>query len=113
MFMGIARLKKMEGNAKIIKFICRDENVHLAGHNPYLNFSQTMIRILSKLRKKQRRPMCKSICFLPLEQRNKNAADYLFKDGSIVEGLNYQLLASYVEWIANKENDICWIADTI
>ena len=28
---AFAELKKMEGNAKIIKFIARDENVHLAG----------------------------------------------------------------------------------
>ena len=27
---AFAELKKMEGNAKIIKFIARDENVHLA-----------------------------------------------------------------------------------
>jgi ribonucleoside-diphosphate reductase beta chain len=27
---AFAELKKMEGNAKIIKFIARDENLHLA-----------------------------------------------------------------------------------
>ena len=32
---AFAELKKMEGNAKIIKFICRDENLHLASHNHY------------------------------------------------------------------------------
>ena len=36
---AFAELKKMEGNAKIIKLICRDENLHLA-------FTQSLIKIL-------------------------------------------------------------------
>src|SRR6056300_537713 len=38
---AFAELKKMEGNAKIIKLICRDENLHLAS-------TQTMLKILPK-----------------------------------------------------------------
>ena len=38
---AFAELKKMEGNAKIIKFICRDENVHLAS-------TQAMLKLLPK-----------------------------------------------------------------
>ena len=38
---AFAELKKMEGNAKIIKFIARDENTHLAA-------SQTIIKALPK-----------------------------------------------------------------
>src|SRR5210317_2441695 len=36
---AFAELKKMEGNAKIIKFIARDENVHLAS-------TQQMLKLL-------------------------------------------------------------------
>ena len=38
---AFAELKKMEGNAKIIKLICRDENIHLAA-------TQTILKILPK-----------------------------------------------------------------
>ena len=34
----IAELKKMEGNAKIIKFIARDENVHLGSTQQLLKY---------------------------------------------------------------------------
>ena len=38
---AFAELKKMEGNAKIIKFICLDENVHLVS-------TQAMLKLLPK-----------------------------------------------------------------
>ena len=38
---AFAELKKMEGNAKIIKLIARDENVHLAS-------TQQMLKLLPK-----------------------------------------------------------------
>ena len=38
---AFAELKKMEGNAKIIKFIARDENIHMAS-------TQQLIKILPK-----------------------------------------------------------------
>ena len=34
-------------------------------------------------------------------EEEKNWADYLFKDGSMI-GLNSKLLQNYVEWIANR-----------
>ena len=96
---AFAELKKMEGNAKIIKLICRDENLHLAS-------TQTMIKILPKddpdFAKIQEE--CKaevSQMFIDVVEQEKRWADYLFKDGSMI-GLNAQLLVEYVEWIANK-----------
>lgn len=96
---AFAELKKMEGNAKIIKFICRDENLHLA-------FTQTMIKLLPQDDKDFIRIQkeCKDevrAMFLEAVQQEKDWAAYLFKDGSMI-GLNEQLLVEYVEWIAHK-----------
>ena len=96
---AFAELKKMEGNAKIIKFIARDENLHLAG-------TQTLLKILPKddpdyaqIEVECREDAIK--LFDDAVNQEKAWAQYLFKDGSMI-GLNYQLLAEYVEFIANK-----------
>ena len=85
---AFAELKKMEGNAKIIKFIARDENVHLAS-------TQQMLKILPKDDKdyekiaQELKEECKQM-FLDAVEQEKQWADYLFKDGSII-GLNAEL----------------------
>ncbi len=96
---AFAELKKMEGNAKIIKFIARDENVHLA-------FTQQMLKILptddpdyARIRLETQAEMI-SMYEGAMEQE-KNWARYLFKDGSMI-GLNQQLLSDYVDWIGHK-----------
>lgn len=96
---AFAELKKMEGNAKIIKFIARDENLHLAS-------TQTLLKILPKddpdyadIAKECEPDVIKM--FNQAVDQEKQWANYLFKDGSMI-GLNYQLLCDYVEWIANK-----------
>jgi ribonucleoside-diphosphate reductase beta chain len=96
---AFAELKKMEGNAKIIKFIARDENVHLA-------FTQQMLKILPqddadyvKIRQETQPEM--TAMFESAVAQEKSWAHYLFKDGSMI-GLNEQLLCDYVEWIAHK-----------
>ena len=96
---AFAELKKMEGNAKIIKFIARDENVHLA-------FTQQVLKILPqddpdfvKIRKETEAEMLEM--FDDAVRQEKAWAKYLFKDGSMI-GLNEQLLGDYVEWIAHK-----------
>ena len=96
---AFAELKKMEGNAKIIKLICRDENLHLA-------FTQTMLKTLPKDDKDfiKIKEECKDEVremFLEAVQQEKEWAAYLFKDGSMI-GLNEQLLVEYVEWLAHK-----------
>lgn len=96
---AFAELKRMEGNAKIIKLICRDENLHLA-------FTQTMLKTLPKddkdfaKIKEETKDECAAM-FLEAVQQEKDWAKYLFKDGSMI-GLNEQLLVDYVEWIAHK-----------
>lgn len=96
---AFAELKKMEGNAKIIKLIARDENVHLAS-------TQTMINLLPdddpdfmRIREETREE-CIAI-FESAAQQEKDWAQYLFQDGSMI-GLNEQLLGEYVDWIKNK-----------
>ena len=96
---AFAELKKMEGNAKIIKFIARDENLHLAS-------TQMLLKLLPKddPNYAQIEAECRDEAvklFDAAVQQEKAWAQYLFKDGSMI-GLNYQLLAEYVEFIANK-----------
>ena len=94
-----AELKKMEGNAKIIKLICRDENVHLGS-------TQMLIKLLPQddadfaRLKEETKAECEQM-FLQAAEQEKAWAKYLFKDGSMI-GLNEQLLAQYVDWLTCK-----------
>ena len=99
---AFAELKKMEGNAKIIKFICRDENLHLGS-------TQTLIKLLPKDDPEfaEIAQECKeqvTTMFLAAVDQEKAWADYLFQDGSMI-GLNAVLLKDYVEYIANQRMD--------
>ena len=96
---AFAELKKMEGNAKIIKLICRDENVHLGS-------TQTLLKLLPKddpdfAKIKEECAEDANALFLQAVEQEKEWAHYLFKNGSMI-GLNEQLLNNYIEWIANK-----------
>ena len=97
---AFAELKKMEGNAKIIKFIARDENVHLAS-TQYL-LSKVLPKEdpdFEKIREECKDEVTKM--FVDAVDQEKQWADYLFKDGSMI-GLNAQLLQDYIEWICCK-----------
>jgi ribonucleoside-diphosphate reductase beta chain len=96
---AFAELKKMEGNAKIIKFICRDENLHLAGTQQLLKLLPNDDPDFAKI-KDQTRDKCIEM-FLSAAQQEKDWANYLFKDGSMI-GLNSILLSQYVDWLTNK-----------
>jgi len=96
---AFAELKKMEGNAKIIKLIARDENLHLAS-------TQTLIKLLpqddpdfARIRE-ETHDECEAM-FLSAAQQEKTWAEYLFRDGSMI-GLNKQLLWDYVDWLTCK-----------
>ena len=96
---AFAEVKKMEGNAKIIKFIARDENLHLAG-------TQSLLKLLPKDDEdfipiaEDTKADCVKL-FVDAVDQEKAWAKYLFKDGSMI-GLNEQLLREYIEWIAHK-----------
>jgi ribonucleoside-diphosphate reductase beta chain len=96
---AFAELKKMEGNAKIIKLIARDENLHLAG-------TQNMLKILpkedpdfTKIREESA-PEVEQM-FQDVINQEKVWAGYLFSNGSII-GLNEKLLCEYIDWIGAK-----------
>jgi len=96
---AFAELKKMEGNAKIIKFIARDENVHLAG-------TTTIIKNLLKedndyVKISKRKEKEATDLFVKVIEQEKEWAKYLFRDGSMI-GLNEQILCQYIEWIGTK-----------
>ena len=96
---AFAELKKMEGNAKNIKLICRDENIHLGS-------TQTLIKLLPQddpdfIKIKEETVRECTDMFLGAAQQEKDWAKYLFKDGSMI-GLNTQLLCDYVDWLTCK-----------
>ena len=120
---AFAERELMEGNAKIIKMIARDEALHLTGTQHMLNLMRTgqddpeMAEIAAE---------CEQACFEIFKEaaiQEKEWAGYLFQDGSMI-GLNKDILCQYVEYITNlrmsavglqpafagtKQNPIPWI----
>jgi ribonucleoside-diphosphate reductase beta chain len=96
---AFAELKKMEGNAKIIKFIARDENLHLASTQQILKLLPQDDPDFIKIAKECEQEIIDM--FADSVAQEKEWARYLFKDGSMI-GLNAKLLDDYIEWIANK-----------
>lgn len=96
---AFAELKRMEGNAKIIKFIARDENVHLASTQQLLKILVTDDPDFAKIAEECEE---QSIAmFMEAMEQEKAWADYLFAGGSMI-GLNAELLKQYVEWITAR-----------
>ena len=97
---AFGELKLMEGSAKIISLIARDENQHLA-------ITQNIINNWRKGDDPEMKEIVKEEeqwtynMFDRCVNEEKIWAEYLFKDGSMI-GLNDKLLHQYVEWIANK-----------
>ncbi|AMA64982.1 Ribonucleoside-diphosphate reductase 1 subunit beta [Candidatus Arsenophonus lipoptenae] len=91
----------MEGNAKIIKLIARDEAMHLTGTQHILNLMRSghddpEMFIIAK--------ECEEACyklFIQVATQEKEWADYLFCSGSMI-GLNKEILCQYIEYITNN-----------
>ncbi|CAL4320566.1 Ribonucleoside-diphosphate reductase 1 subunit beta [Buchnera aphidicola (Protaphis terricola)] len=119
---AFAEREIMEGNAKIIRLIARDEALHLTGTQHILYFlnnkknNENMYNIANE---------CKEIAtqiFISAAEQEKKWAEYLFQDGSML-GLNKDILCQYIEYITNirmhaigfkmpfekKSNPIPWI----
>jgi ribonucleotide reductase beta subunit family protein with ferritin-like domain len=97
---AFGELKLMEGSAKIISLIARDENQHLVITQSILNNwrkgdDPEMVEIMKEEEEWTYQMFDKCV------NEEKKWAEYLFKDGSMI-GLNDKLLYQYVEWIANK-----------
>lgn len=96
---AFAELKKMEGNAKIIKLIARDENLHLASTQMLLKLLRKEDPDFEKIAKETEEECIQM--FVDAVDQEKTWAEYLFKDGSMI-GLNTELLSQYIEWIATR-----------
>ena len=96
---AFAEVKKMEGNAKIIKLIARDENVHLASTQQLLKILPKEDPDFAKIESEEAARI--ENIFTDVIAQEKAWAKYLFKDGSII-GLNEVLLGDYIDWIAAK-----------
>ena len=97
---AFGELKLMEGSAKIISLIARDENQHLVLTQNIINNwrkgDDPDMKVIIKEEEEWTYKM-----FDRCVNEEKSWANYLFKDGSMI-GLNDKLLHQYVEWIANK-----------
>lgn len=98
---AFAERSTMEGNAKIIKLIARDEALHLTGTQHMLQImaegkdDPEMAVIAQELKEEARE------IFINAAEQEKQWAEYLFKDGSMI-GLNKDILGQYVEYITNQ-----------
>ncbi|GGA69105.1 ribonucleoside-diphosphate reductase 1 subunit beta [Neiella marina] len=119
---AFAERELMEGNAKIIRLIARDEALHLTSTQHMLNIMASgeddpeMAEIAIECHAEA------TELFRFAAEQEKDWARYLFKDGSMI-GLNETILCQYVEYITNvrmqavglpkafetSENPIPWI----
>ncbi len=97
---AFAENKRMEGNAKIIKFIARDENEHLAmtqklirelRNNPAEGFAEDVKDLDDEVYR----------LFKDAAEQEMRWAEHLFANGSII-GLNAKLLVKYMRYLTDK-----------
>ncbi len=97
---AFAERELMEGNAKIIKLIARDEALHLTSTQHMINLMRTgkddpeMVAVAEECEEQAHR------IFTLAAAQEKEWAGYLFRDGSMI-GLNKDILCQYVEYISN------------
>ena len=97
---AFGELKLMEGSAKIISLIARDENQHLVITQNILNkWREGDDSEMQQISRQEEENIVKM--FQKTVDEEKRWAEYLFKDGSMI-GLNDKLLSQYVEWVANR-----------
>ena len=97
---AFGELKLMEGSAKIISLIARDENQHLVITQNILNkWTEGDDPEMQQIAREEEGWVRSA--FKNCVDEEKRWAEYLFKDGSMI-GLNDKLLWNYVEWIANR-----------
>ena len=98
---AFGELKKLEGSAKIISFIARDESQHLAMSQRIINNwkdyenDKDMLKIIKETEKEVYQMYDDAV------QEEKRWATYLFSKGSMI-GLSEKLLHQFVEYMANR-----------
>ncbi len=97
---AFGELKLLEGSAKIIGLIARDESQHMTVTQNILNkWKEGDDPDMVEIAKEEEENVY--TMFKECVNEEKEWAEYLFKDGSII-GLNDKLLQNYVEWTANR-----------
>ena len=97
---AFGELKLLEGSAKIIGLIARDESQHMTvTQNILNNWKKGDDPDIIEIAKEEEANVYNM--FKQCVDEEKSWAEYLFKDGSII-GLNEKLLSKYVEWTANR-----------
>jgi len=97
---AFGELKLLEGSAKIISFIARDESQHLAMSQTVINNwrngdDKDMLKIMKDNEKEVYKMYDDAL------QEEKRWATYLFSKGSMI-GLSEKLLHQFVEYMANR-----------
>ena len=98
---AFGELKKLEGSAKIISFIARDESQHLAMSQRIINNwkdyekDKDFTKIIKETEKEVYKMYDEAV------QEEKRWATYLFSKGSMI-GLSEKLLHQFVEYTANR-----------
>ena len=98
---AFGELKLMEGSAKIISLIARDENLHLAVTQNIINNYRNKENDKEMLQVMKETEQEVYDMYDIAVQQEKEWAKYLFREGSMI-GLNDILLNQYVEYMANK-----------
>ena len=99
---AFSEMRIFEGVAKQLKFIARDENLHVAINNNIINYwrkgidGEEYVQLLAECREEIR------ACWRRVVDSEKAWAHYLFKYGTPLLGLNAKVLGDYVEYMANK-----------
>ena len=121
---SFAERELMEGNAKIVKLIARDEALHLTSTQHIINLwrggkdDPEMAEICEECHEEGKAIFMKAV------EQEKEWAVFLFSKGSMI-GLNAVILSQYVEFVANqrmnaigfgkpfdqKENPLPWMSN--
>lgn len=97
---AFAERELMEGNAKIIKFVSRDEQCHQAA-------TQHILKLFNRGAEGAEMALVAAGCYDESRQMFLDAANeeiewakYLFKDGGMI-GLNEQIVVQYIKYLTN------------
>ena len=98
---AFGELKLLEGSAKIISFIARDESQHLAMSQTIINnwHDRNDDKDMLKIRKECEKEVYQM--YAEAVEEEKRWATYLFSKGSMI-GLSEKLLHQFVEYMANR-----------
>lgn len=106
---AFAESAKMEGNAKLIKLIARDEALHLSGTEFILRQWRTGLDdpTMRELFETEKDTIVS--IFKEAADQEKAWANYLFKDGSMI-GLNADILHQYIEFLTDERLEALGLA---